>query len=490
MSGPSRALCMLLTVGGVCLLAAPSRAQGIRGEVTVRAGTLELRGLERDSLPEPAVPGEGLSRTLEDGTVVTCIPEEFCRWYPSGDVSDVSLVTQEVSFAAWPGIEGVSGHVHVRGRYGTDGLWPRADQEFAILHAYAAWDRSDLRLRAGRQVRSNGLGWFNFDGAAVLWRGFDPVRLELYGGWSLAPNLDVPRTGSLLEDAVDFPPGDRGLLVGVEVSARAGRRAAGTLTYQREIREDRAGLYGERIAFDGRATEGRLTLDASLDYDLGWKEFNEVMLRGTAALPRGVDVTIQARRYTPYFELWTIWGAFSPVGYDEARVSAGWSIPETGFRLEGGGAWRNYEEADAGAAFVGLDEDGWRGIGRARWSGTNGWFGDLSYRADRGSGAARYGGDAAMGREFGGGRYLALRGTSSQSFSEFRLGGQVTAGGGVDGAWTLGEWTVSGSLALYGLTYEDRPSVSDWTQRRAQLGISYRFGTEPVAGPARPAGNY
>jgi hypothetical protein len=478
---------MLLTAAGVGLLPAPSLAQGIRGEVTVRAGALELRGLERDSLPEPAVPGEGLSRTLDDGTVVTCIPDEFCRWYPSGDARDVPIVTQDVSFAAWPGIEGVSGHVHVRGRYGTEGLWPRSDQELTVLYAYAGWDRNDFRVRAGRQVRSNGLGWFNFDGAAVMWRGVDPVRLEVYGGWSLAPNLDVPRTGSLLEDAVDFPPGERGLLVGVEVSARAGRRAAGTLTYQREIREDRAGLYGERVALDGRATEGRLTLDASLDYDLGWKEFNEVLLRGTAALPRGVDVTVQARRYTPYFELWTIWGAFSPVGYDEARLSAGWSIPETGFRLEGGGAWREYEEADAGAEFVGLDEDGWSGIGRARWSGLGGWFGDVSYRADRGSGAARYGGDVAVGREFGGGRYLALRGTSSQSFSEFRLGEQVTAGGGVDGAWTLGDWTVSGSLALYSLTYQDRPSVTDWTQRRAQLGVSYRFGTEPVATSVREA---
>jgi hypothetical protein len=487
MSRHARAALVAAALAGG-LAAAPSRAQGIRGEVTVRAGTLELRGLERDSLPEPAVPGGGLSRTLDDGTVVTCIPDEFCRWYPSGDVRDISVVTQDVSFAAWPGIEGVSGHVHVRGRYGTDGLWPRSDQELAVLHAYAAWDRDDLRVRAGRQVRSNGLGWFNFDGAAVLWRGFDPVRVEVYGGWSLAPNLAVPRTGSLLEDAVDFPPGERGLLVGIEASARAGRRAAGTLTYQREIREDRAGLYGERIAFDGRANQGRWTLDAALDYDLGWEEFNEILLRGTAALPRGVDLGLQARRYTPYFELWTIWGAFSPVGYDEARISAGWSIPETGVRLEAGGAWRDYEEADAGVRFAGLDEDGWRGTGRAPRGGRGGGLADVSYRADRGSGAARYGGDAAVGRNFGGGRYLALRGTSSQSFSEFRLGEQVTAGGGVDGAWTLGEWTVSGSVALYRLTFDDRPTVSDWTQRRAQLGISYRFGSEPVATPPRAPG--
>ena len=472
-----------------CLaVAIPLRAQGIRGEATVRAGTIDLRGLERDSLPEALVGGEGLNRTLEDGTVVTCIPEEFCRWYPSGDERSVAIVTQDVSFAAWPGIEGVSAHVHVRGRYGSDDLWPRASQELAVLHAYASWDRDDLRVRAGRMARANGLGWYTFDGAAVAWRGFDPFRVEVYGGWSLSPNLDEPRTGSLIEDAADFPPGERGLLIGIEGSARLGRRAAATLTWQREIREDRAGLYSERVALDGRAAIGRLTLDAALDYDLGWEEWNEALLRGTVALPRGVDVTLQGRRYTPYFELWTIWGAFSPVGYDEARVSAGWSIPGTGVRLEGGGAWRAYEEADAGAGFVGLDEDGWHGVGRARWS-AGGWFAELAYRADRGSGAARYGGDAVVGRDFGAGRWLALRGTSSQSFSEFRLGEQVTAGGGAEGGWTVGDWSVSGSWAAYALAYEDRPAVSDWTQQRASLGVSYRFGSEPVATYAGAGGD-
>jgi hypothetical protein len=476
--GAAPALALALAV---VFAAGPVRGQGIRGEVVVRGAALELRGLERDSLPEALVSGEGLSRTLEDGTVVTCVPDEFCRWYPSGDVRDVSIVTQDVSFAAWPGIQGVSAHAHVRGRYGTSGLWPRSDQEVDVLYAYASWDRGDYRVRAGRQTRTNGLGWYNFDGAAVLWRGLDPVRLEIYGGWSLAPNLDVPRTGSVLEDAVDFPPGERGLLVGLEATARAGPRASGTLTYQREIREDRAGLFGERIAFDGQAVAWRLIVDAALDYDMGWNALNEVLLRGTATLPHGVDVTVQGRRYTPYFELWTIWGAFSPVGYDEARVSAAWSIPRAGVRVEGGGAWRDYEEADAGARFAGLDEDGWRAFGRASWTGLGGWFADLAYRADRGSGAARYGGDARAGRGFGAGRYVALRATSSQSFSEFRLGEQVTAGGGVDGAWTRGAWTVSGSWAVYSLSYDDRPSVTDWTQHRAQLGVSWSFGVEPVA---------
>jgi hypothetical protein len=56
----------------------------------------------------------------------------------------------------------------------------------------------------------------------------------------------------------------------------------------------------------------------------------------------------------------------------------------------------------------------------------------------------------------------------------------VTAGGGIDGALRLGDVRISAGWAVYDLTYEDRPAVEDWRQVRGHLGISYRFGTEPV----------
>jgi hypothetical protein len=84
-----------------------------------------------------------------------------------------------------------------------------------------------------------------------------------------------------------------------------------------------------------------------------------------------------------------------------------------------------------------------------------------------------------VGRDFGPGRYVALRGTSSQNFSEFRLGEQVTAGGGIDAAWRLGDVTLTGGWAIYSLSYKERPRVSDWDQQRGRVGISYHFGTEP-----------
>lgn len=465
----------------LAILLVPARlaAQGYTAETTVRGNWLELRGLQRDSLPESAIPGDGLVRTLDDGTIVTCIPGEFCRWYPSGDVEDVTLVTEDLRISAWPGIEGLAVHAHLRGRYGSDDFWPRSDQKVDLLFGYVSYERSGVRVRAGRQYRSNGLGYYNFDGASVLVKWLDPIRVDVYGGWSMARNLNAPRTGSLLQDADEFAPDDRGLIVGVDLTGHWGRIVSGAVTYQREIRRDELALYTERVSGDLAVRVERVSVDLSADYDLAFEEFNEAKLRVAAALPRGVEAMGQIRHYTPHFELWTIWGSFGPVGYDEVRTSLAWRVPNTPLRLEGGAAWREYEEADAGAAFAGLEEDGWNAFGKASATWRS-WFADAAWHSRRGSGAAKYGADASVGYDFGGGTWIAGRVTSSQSFSEFRLGEQVTAGGGVDGSLSLGDVTLTGSWAMYDLTYEDRPSVENWTQRRAHLGVSYRFGTEPT----------
>ena len=68
--------------------------------------------------------------------MVTCIPGEFCRWFPSGDVESVTLLTEDLRVAYWPGIEGLAAQAHVRARYGTDDLWPRSEQEIEALYAF------------------------------------------------------------------------------------------------------------------------------------------------------------------------------------------------------------------------------------------------------------------------------------------------------------------------------------------------------------------
>ena len=463
--------------------AAPAHSQGVRGSLSAQGSVIELRDLERDSLPADQVPGAEVRRRLEDGTVVTCIPDEFCRWYATGDRRTASLVTQDLVVAGWPGIQGVSAHAHLRSRYGSDDFWPRAEQEVEIIAAYGSWDRGDFQVRAGRQFRTSRLGYRNFDGAAFLWRGFEPLRIDVYGGWSLAPGLNAPHDGDLLEEADLFPPGERGLVGGIDLRGRIGPIASGQLGYERVVRTGKGdALYSERASAALKVDLERVAIESSATYDVAFDEVNEALLRISLPLPSEVELSAQARRYSPFFELWTIWGAFSPTGFSEGRISAAWRVPGSSVRVHGGVVYRAYDDTDTEAEFPTLEEDAWRAFGGARWERSE-WFVDGRLLADRGAGAARYGGDLLLGRRFGTDSYLAVRGISSQSFSEFRLGEQSTTGWSGEGALQLGELMLTGSWGLYDIAFEEQPRLRDWTQQRGHLGVTWRFGIEPAMSP-------
>jgi hypothetical protein len=444
----------------------------------VNNGFLEARPLVLDSLADADVAGEGLRRRLPDGTVVTCIPDDYCRWFRADEVEQVVVATQELSATAWTDVEGLSARVHLRGRYGGDDFWPQSSQEFEAVSAYIDYDRSDYRVRAGRLFRADGLGYYSFDGGSLLWRGWSPAWVEVYGGWGLARGLSAPRSGDLVAAADPLAPDDRGFIMGAEAGGRLGRIASGRISYQREIRTDRLALYAERLAFDARAFVNRTVFELSGEYDWTFDQMNELRLRVSTPIASGFEVVAEARHHAPFFELWTIWGAFSPVGFDEGRLTAGWSDSDLGLSVQFGGAYRGYEKADAGPADSGIRDDGWRAFANADWR-QDGWFASGGYRAEAGFGAARFGGDMRVGRSFGGNTYLSVRGSLTQTFGEFRLNEQSVSGLGLDGAVEIGDFSLSAGAALYRIKSEERPVDGDWSQARVYSSLSYRFGTDP-----------
>ena len=297
-------------------LAGPAAAQGVRGDVRITATYLDFVSVVRDSLDEDQVPGSGITRELPDGTVVTCIPGGDCYWYRSGSKQSATTFLQDLRLTAWPGVTGLSGRVEARGRFGSDDFWPRTSKEFEVRALYADFERTNYRLRAGRQTRHGGLGQYPFDGGTFLWRGFGNVRLEAFAGRSLARTVLEPYTGSLIADSDALPPDKGAALWGLEGWGRGGA-LSGSLQYQREIRSDRAGLYSERMSADARWDAKPVITEASADFDLATLEFNEARLRVRHAFTRQWFALGEIRHYHPFFELWTIWGAFSPVGYNE-----------------------------------------------------------------------------------------------------------------------------------------------------------------------------
>ncbi len=456
--------------------------QGFRGELRVGASFIDLRPLVRDSVPADQVPGDDVRRRLPDGTFVNCIPGDYCRWYRAADLESFAVVTQDLVLTGWSGVEGLSAHVHLRGRFGSDDYWPLSSQDFEAVSAYVDFARYGFRLRAGRLFRTDGLGYYNFDGGSLLWRGLDFLWAEAYGGWGLPRGVNAPRNGDLFNEVEEIPPDDRGLIFGGRVGGNVGRVLSGSVGYQREIRTDEISLYSERATLDARALLGRTTVDVSARYDLIFQQFNQARLQIHTPLPANLDVTAYARHYTPFFEQWTIWGAFSPVGFNEAGGRLGWNVPGTGLRLEGGGAYREYEDPSAGVTFSRLREDGWRALGRAQWN-RGPWFAGAGYSADVGFGAARQGGDLRFGRRFGPGTFLSAHGSLTQTLSETRLNEQFVSGIGLDGAVRLGDLSLNGGAGVFRLDQRERPQEGDWTQGRFYIGASYRFGLEPRASP-------
>lgn len=460
----------------------PVRAAGLRGDVTFTAATLDYRTVVRDSLPESEVPGDGTTRTLADGTVVTCVPGGFCYWYRAGKEKNAHPMTQDLRLTGWPGWTGVSARAHLRGRVGSDDFWPRSTERVELVTLEVDVERGDFRLRGGRQATQNGLGAYDFDGAHLLWRRSPRWQAAAYGGLSLGRTLLQSHTGSLLEDNDLLAPDRRSILLGLEGRVQLSPGWSAAAAYQRELRTDRYGLYSERIALDSRWFRGRRALEFSGRFDLAFAQFNLARLRVTTPVAKSLDFSLEGRHSAPFFELWTIWGAFSPVGFNEARGALQWRA-RPDLALDAALAYRGYDETHVGGVFAPIEGDGLRWNLGANWTRA-GWVGDARASVNRGFGAYRGALDVSVGRELNDTWQVSALAQGTQQFAEFRFGDGRTVGLGGRARYTHGRVRGDANLALYRHTYDHRPGYADFNQLRGQVSLTVGFGSEPGARPA------
>ncbi|MBI4539579.1 MAG: hypothetical protein HY704_08755 [Gemmatimonadetes bacterium] len=475
-----RVLSIAVVIVGLLL---PTRleGQGYRGRATTYVSFVQFRELAMDSVPSAGVPGEGVRRLLPDGTRVRCYGAQ-CWFYRSGDVVDVAPLIQDVELSVWPGIPGLRGYTHMRARQslGAGELWPRSGRRLEALAAYLEYSRPGLRARGGRLWRTSGLGFYNLDGADLLVHLPAGLRLEGYAGLSLLRGLDERPTGDLLAAIEPFPPNEDAYLFGIQAQWRPFPFAAGSMVYQRELRTDRAGLYSERIAADARVLVERATLNLELEYDVATGSTNEARARVSVPVgPRWIG-SAEVRRYYPYFDLWTIWGAFSPVGFDEARLEVSWS---SGVRAVArvAGAYRRYDNTGAGTTFIPIQDDGWRLDAEGRIELFAGWTASGAYRLEDGFGASRSSADLALQRAVGTGGYLGLSAASFQRISEFQVGEGIVFAVGADAAARVRQATIRGGAMVYRHRWSERPAFMNWNQVRAHASLEIPIGPEPGA---------
>lgn len=471
-----------LALLGLLGLPAVGDAQGINGRARTHASAFKIRDMVLDSVPAAGVPGQGAQRLLPDGTPVTC-GQDFCQYFRSGDELGVIPILQDLEVNVWTGITGLRAYAHVRGRQSVGDwrvVWPRMDEEIEPLAAYVEYARSFYRVQAGRIWQTSSLGLYNYDGASAFFRLPSKVDLNVYGGLSLARGLNQLYSSDLISSVEPLGPREDAYLGGFVARWRPIPALATSLTYQREWTTHSGDLYSDRLAGSARLVLDQATVDAEVKYDLAADVVNLGRLALSVPLGAGFTGRGELRKYVPFFELWTIWGAFSPVGFDEARLRVDWMSPTGRASAHASGGYQKYGDTGAEAPEAyGIRDDAWRLSAGGRVNLLQDVTLNGEYRYQEGYGSSRHGGDASAQWTLGRRLYLAATGTVFETFSEFQIGSGRVFGAGVQGAAPIGPATLQGGVMFYKHDYIGRPSILDLNQTRVNLTLEIPFGKDP-----------
>jgi len=480
MTNGVRAAALLWLV--ICV--ASAEAQGFRIAGSSLGNYVELRPVAPDSIADSLTTGSGLVRQSAVGIVSCPEGQTRCYFYRSLDRTHTVPLTQDVEVTGWGFGEGVSIYAHIRAAAnagGTDELWTRENDRFNALAAYVEVERDRWTARAGRQWFTSQLGVNNFDGVSLALRSTRRLTVEGYAGSSLIQGLSEPPTSSELAAADVLPPDVRGILLGGTVRWRPAPTFAVGAEYQRVIRSDRAGFYSDRLAIDGVFIARGISFIADAQVDFATHALNELRIRASRPLWYRIETGVEAVHSTPFFPLWTIWGVFSPVGFNEARADARWRSEDGNLSIALGGGYRRYQNTHTGVGFLPLRDDGWTAITSGTWRFRPAWETWGTYRRDIGFGASNSEGD--VGIRWSGVNRVSLGATGSviQGIYEFRVASGYVAGGSVDAAFPLtSEIRLAAQAGVYRQIAANTPSTTmNWSQRRAFIRLDWSVGSDP-----------
>lgn len=473
------------------LCASPLVAQGYRVRLDARGQAVSFRALETDSVSVSEVDTvEGGFRD-SDGRVVRCTASAYCYLFRPGPSVRAIPLAASASIAIWGfGVEGLS--LHASGRVfkdaGNDNAWPGTEPSAQLIEGYAEYQRSSIVARAGRQLLSSRLEAMGFDGGWLKYR-WNRASLELtgYGGWGLGQAAVITASNPALNPLNEFRPRDRQIVAGAEAALISSFADVRT-EYRREIDPEDDYFVSERAALSVATGIRAIRFTGGMDYNIAEGRAGSADANVTY-LARKFSVTAGARRYRPYFSLWTLWGAFSPVPYRAASLSAQVRAAEW-LSINARTERYAYDEAEVSTALVPqLTDNGWRVRG-----GANGKIGkrltfDGTYGLEHGPGASARSADLS----------LDFAATKTLSFDVY--------GGSLDrplelrfydakSKWVGGraQWQPSDQHRLWAdvsFVSDDRDlannASSSLDQTRVRAGVSVAFGSGADRTPLPPA---
>ena len=379
------------------------------------------------------------------------------------------------------GIPGLS--VRVNGRVGVDldgdETWPGTEPAVQLIEAYAEYAHRQFTVRGGRQLLVHRLGITGFDGGRGIVRvGRSGVEVDGYVGLGLARATALSPTSPVLDPLDEFQPQSRQILAGgaLGYQGRCGTRA--WITSGRWIATAETSSRSERRCRwrSGRRSAGALPPGPTTTWPTPG---SGTPTRWFGTPPHWITVTGGLRQYRPHFDLWTIWGVFSPVPYHAADAAV-FVRPIRSLELRARGERYTYSDTETETPLVDVDDDGWRlGVG-ASYSLGSAWRFDAGYREEYGPGASSHGFDASV--TWLPTTMLSINGYGSTLDRplEFRFNEASVDVLGVEAEWSAGSQL---RLAIGGARYwesRDRPDAAafDWDQTRLHARVTLLLRSE------------
>ncbi len=381
----------------LALLPGTAAAQGYQLRLDGGIQAVSFRGYSADSIPVDSVvrTSNGALET-PTGYAVTCTSNApYCNFWIPGPIRVANPVVGQAAFTMWGlGLPGL--RLQFNGYATTDvsnaGSWPGTSPNLQLIEGYAEYAAPAWTAVAGRKVISGRLGTYGFDGGQLTGRlASAGLSLSGYAGWGLAIGTNLPVNTDQLYPQEDYHPDQTPVVAGLTASW-VSRHAEITGEYRREVDQTSKYFASERVA--GSATirpYGAWSLVGGAIYDMASGLWGSADAAVRYTVPK-VGVVAGYKRYAPFFELWTIWGAFSPVPYNAVYGSV--SVQATRrLQLRARGESYQFEAADAETPLVFTEDGGWQASGGATYQFNDAWSAQAGYHNEFGSGAASSGWD-------------------------------------------------------------------------------------------------
>jgi hypothetical protein len=482
--------CVLLA-GALAACAARAPAQDYRVRIDARAQAVSFRGLESDSIQASlVVPAANGGFETPDGHAVRCGAGDYCFFFRPGPALRALPVTTSASVILWGlGVQGLT--VRATGRLmadlGRDDVWPGTDPAAQLLEGFVEYQRSSVVARAGRQLIASRLEPMSFDGAWLRYR-WDDAALEVsgYGGWGLGQAAALPVSSPALNPLDEWRPRDRQIVAGLE-AAWLYRNVDARAEYRREVDPQDWYVVSERTSLSLGAPVGPLRATGGFDYNVAEGHLGSADVTLTYLQPR-FSVSGGVRRYRPYFSLWTLWSAFSPVPHNGVNASAELRATSRLSLRVRGEAYR-YESAEVSTALVPeLEDRGWRVSTGGVMTLSPRWTVDANGGLERGPGASGRFADVALAWAPNDQYAFDLHGGAVGRPLELRYYDATSRWIGARGERSLGgQRRVWADVSVVD-DERDRPdaSASSLGQVRLRSGVSLSFGSAADRLPLPP----